>query len=269
MANRTAPIVLADTGETLIIADWKPDPLAMEADIIKIADSFDNWAVPLQETRELLIEDTREHFKQERDPDGRKWIPLEAEYALEKQKAVGEMPILQREGRLYEAATSEEAWLITEDAVVFNPEVLPTNDEGHNYGAINQAGSGPSGTTTYHRLMRRTPESLAAIVQQKPEIGRKLAAFQTGEGKGNNLPARPFIGASEETIIAIEAAFLRHMENTIEGPWKEIGGGGGLGPVPPVEMGSNVLGTFPIIGYTKKGQPMLRTPHGVRFGRRP
>lgn len=261
MAKRTiiGAFPIGDSGEEIVTMEWYPDPEVLSAEIMQMADDFENWAEPMAETIGILVEDTKRHFVEEREPIGAHWVPLDPDYANVKDREYPGGKILHRTGALEEAATSESAWFIMEDSIWFNVAALPS------YGPVHQEGSG-KGVTAFHRIMRNINPETGELFGKPltPEQGKFITKHQTPEGRGRNIPARPFIGASIQAIAAIEQAFVNYMDQTITNEW--AGAGGGL---PITEMGSNVLGTFPIIGHTSRGVPILRTPRGPRFGRRP
>lgn len=254
---------LNDVEDALIVAEWKPDPEFLAAQMIQMADQFDDWKVPLAEAREVMIESTKRHFKDMRDPLGRKWIPLDGSYYIDKKNA-GYDPeaILVRTGALKTYATSEQAWFIDERSVYFRAEGLPTNERGDQYGAVHQAGTSIS--SAYHRVMRTMPPE--RIAQFPAETQKKLMHTDvTGRGKGNEIPQRQFIGADEADVELLKNIFVKHMDNSITKHWDEPiedWGPYGLG------FGSSRRGEFPVYRMLPSGQPLLRTPTGgYMFGR--
>jgi len=238
------PFVIGDTGEQFITAEWYPDPKVLEAEILQMANAFGDWTEPLLEARAAMIEDTRIHFESETDPYRFEWEKLDEDYWHDKVE-VGGFPdhILVRTGALEKAATGEEAWFVDERSIFFNAAALPP------YGPIHQDGTrGGIKGQRYHK----------AAGKRTGLTAKDLKILQ-GSGRGLDLPQRMFIGADVDTIEEIEGIFLRHLENTVTREWS---GGGGQMP-----MGENALGRFPIISFTSRGQPILRTPHGPRFGR--
>lgn len=228
MANsRVAGVFPLPDGESFVVAEWFPDPRQLEIDMLKMADAFDDWTVPLQAAREVMIESTRIHFETESDPYGDKWAPLvEHEsrtggkygYAVEKSRAGFPDQILVRTGELERTATSEQAWFVAQDAIWFNAGALPS------YGPIHQEGTQEGLKASILQATIETPPS-----QLSEEDVRTL---QKG-GRGLNLPQRMFVGATVDDIAEIEEIFLQHIGRTIEGPWRGIGGGGGIiQPVP-------------------------------------
>lgn len=238
---------ILDTGETLITGEWVPGFAFddVEARLIGLSRSLDNLAPVLIEARELARQSTEAHFDSQTDPSGRPWTPLSLEWLEDKRKSQSAHPdeILQLSGAGKDAATSEEAYFITEGEIWFNPNVMPV------YMAYHQRGTA-SGTL----------ESAVAKIRSGEEFTAEEAATISSEtGRGKGLPKREFVGFDEIDILALEEAFntwfaANVMEFFPEGPSR-------------TQTGFNVLGEFPIVGFTKRGQPLLRTPAGIRFGR--
>src|SRR6266496_1378567 len=244
------PFVIGDTGEQFITAEWYPDPKVLEAEILQMANAFGDWTEPLLEARAAMIEDTRIHFESETDPYRFEWEKLDEDYWHDKVE-VGGFPdhILVRTGALEKAATGEEAWFVDERSIFFNAAALPPYGPAHQEGT-REGGKKAAREKKLTDITSRKGAFTSAEVRQLEELGT---------GRGLNLPQRMFIGADLDTIAEIELIFLNHLDNTVTKEW-----GGGSGHIP---MGENVLGTFPIIGFSSRGQPILRTPKGPRFGR--
>lgn len=243
-SSRVAGIFDLGDGEHFVVAEWFPDPRQIEAELVKIANNFNDWTVPLQAAKESMIESTRIHFETETDPYGDKWQALDRDYKHEKVD-LGGFPdqILVREEALERAATSESAWFVDQSAIWFNAGALPF------YGPIHQEGTseGKKAKTLLEAenlLIRahRTGDTSAITSEHE-------AALNKG-AQGLNLPQRMFVGADIDTIAEIEAIFLQHMRRTIEVPWRTIGGGGIVGPY----IGEEVMTTKGMFG-TFTGTP--------------
>lgn len=239
--------IILDDGETLITGEWLPrygfDDV--EARLIGLSRSLDDLAPVLIEARELARQSTEAHFDSESDPQGHPWQELSEAWLNDKRKAYSSHPdeILQMSGAGKEAATSEEAYFITEGEIWFNPGVMPS------YMPLHQRGTTASVGPVSSPLSTEEAESLLAST-----------------GKGRNLPKREFIGFDEIDIVALREVFdAWFAQNVIDFFPEENLGGGGL---PRTTTGFNVLGEFPIVGFTKRGQPLLKTPSGIRFGRK-
>lgn len=260
--GRVAGVFDLGDGEQFVVAEWFPDPEVLEVEILNIASNFDDWSVPLHAAKEALIESTQAHFDSKSDPYGDKWQSLSDRYAQEKRNA-GYDPeaILVREGNLEKAATSEDAWFVAENSIFFNVDALPRNPEdGVNYGAAHQSGTQEGIGAS--RLQAVLDKSARINEGSGESFSEEEAKTLLGGGRGLNLPQRMFVGADIDTIDEIEAIFIKHIEERIEIPWR-----GGGAPIIPTE-GFNLLGgPFPIIKFTSRGQPILRTPRGPRFGR--
>ena len=249
---------ILDNGEQLITATWEPEPEQLALQLLRLANYYDNMLTPLLESQRIAIESTELHFETESDPSGVKWPPLDGwdedgehgGYLREKINAgYPEDEILVRTGAGKEAATSSLSWFVSEEALMFEPEGLPE------YMKYHQAG-------TEHLGVER--DRIAKKLAQNEKVTKEEGRIFAQGGQGKYLPQREFIGFGPDDIELFEVAWNEWFASGIE-MIEEFPGGGS--PITP--MGSNVLGTFPIIGYTKRGQPMLRTPGGVRFGKLP
>jgi hypothetical protein len=218
---------------------WVPghDPDDAAYRIMRVGGYLSNISAPLEEARQIAIRDTRQHFETETDPDGDPWEKLKHQgdrdyfsYWDYKVNAQGYPDkILEREGHLRAAATEQSSWLIVSDSLVFDPFVLP-KDDGFNYGAFHQRG-GEGKTVTFDDDTSFTTDA---------------------------MPARPFIGLSYEAVAEIEAVFTNWFAD-----YEEV-----FDAPAPRLTGFNVHGEFPIVGFTTRGQPLLRMPSGrVSFGR--
>lgn len=161
--------------------------------LLDIADEFDDASRVMLAAESIAIEDMEEHFDQEKDPDGNPWMALTADYEKWKMSVGGIDKILQFRGPLKRAATSPDAWLVTEDALMFNTSVLPE------YGTLHQTGFGHESDWHYReRDGTQTQKSL-------------------GIGRGNALPSRPFIGLSVRAEERINAVFDVWFEQATSG----------------------------------------------------
>lgn len=206
MPNIAGIFEIGDSGEQFVIAEWKPDPKVIEADLMKLAADTENWQEPLAAAREAFIYSTQTYFETESDPYGRPWTALELVY-LRSKLAAGDPPnILHRSGSLESAATSEEAWIITERDILFNTEAIPF------YGPYHQAGTLDGDTSEIMHELR------TAIATGKTNI---LIERQQGigHGRGKALPQRQFVGANEGTIAEVEEIFLAWLNGLVDADW--------------------------------------------------
>jgi phage gpG-like protein len=249
-----------DFQSAFVVAEWHPDPQVLAAEIMQMADAFDDWNIPLMECRQIMMESTQAHFDTETDPYGDKWEALDRDYRHWKVDKAG-FPdhILVRTGALENYATSEAAWFIDERALYFNAFALPRASDDFPYGAAHQAGTSES------TKRKRYEEIMAGGV--KGGLSEEEIKFLEPGLRGTNLPQRMFVGADQADIASFEQIFVKHMIKTIEEPW---GGGAvmedwgefGFG------YGTSRLGEFPVYKMLPTGQPILRTPSGgYHFGR--
>lgn len=259
MAKVAGIFPIGDTGEVFGVAEWHPDPELIEQALLNLANAVGDMTEPLSEAREVFRENTRIRFEEENDPQGVRWAALDPDYAGSRKKQSSAHPndILRLTGELADKATSEAAWIIGEQEILFNSAVLPP------YGEYHQRGTGdPSdwGLAAGNRGLRKAFGRSERLEMELPQSHGSL-----GIGRGQALPQRQFIGADELAIQEVEEVFIRWLNNRVDDfldsfPVEPVSGGGSL-------MGENVLGSFPIVGYTKRGQPLLKTPSGIRFGR--
>lgn len=245
MARITGIFPITGTEEVFGVYEWKPKPEQIAARLMELADDIEDMTVPMLASRQVFIDSTERHFDEEKDPRGKEWAPLSKSYEKDKRKRESAHPdeILQLTGDLKSKATSEEAWLITGNEIIFNPSILPP------YAAVHQSGS-----ETYNYYATITMETAS-----REDIK---------SGPGTNTPPRQYIGLNEFDILAVEEIFARWFNRQVDAFVEDIGdmglGGGQFG----LGFGSNAGGTFPIKGFTSSGQPILHTPKGPRFGRR-
>jgi len=195
---------IGDTGEEFGVAIWEPDPELIAQELFKLANETENWAEPLAETRAAFIYSTELHFDTQSDPYGQPWWPLDPVYLAKKVGQGYPETILERSGDLKRAATSEDAWLIEEHALIFDSSQLPFYGE-------------------YHQ--RGTDEGQRAAVERY-FAGEDVSASELeSRGRGRNLPQRMFIGADEDTILEIEEIFIRWLDRLIFTTVPVFGGG--------------------------------------------
>lgn len=243
---------IGDTSASFTVGEWKPDPDVVAENILHFAHGLEDMRAPLERAKQALIYSTELHFETKSDPENEPWVKLSADYAEWKFKKVGSGEAdLVLTGALKEQATSEEAWEVAGNSVYFNVFAIPE------YGPYHQAG-------TQHTFAARSYRAANDKFVANMELSSKEVQILEKGPKGLNLPRRAFIGADEETILEIEQIFLEWMEE-LENRWiidtPDI-----PGSEFPLGFGTNILGTYPVMGFTRRGQPILRTPRGPRFG---
>jgi len=187
---------IGTTGEEFAVAYWEPDPDRIAQELLQLANRIDDWTEPLTEAKEAFIYSTELHFETESDPYGEPWQALDTKYARAKEAAGYPPDILVRSGDLKKAATSEEAWHITESDIIFDSQTLPS------YGAFHQEGS-----RGWHLAQKFAAGTLT------DEETREFST--TGVGPGGNLPQRMFIGADEDTIAEVEGIFIAWLDKNV------------------------------------------------------
>lgn len=164
-----------------------PDPREIELELMQVAGNLENTTPPLLASARVLADDTQERFTTETDPDGNEWIPLDEEYLTNKLSLGYPPDILHRTGDLERDATNIANYRVVGDSVFFDTSGLPP------YGILHQTGVGDPqdvGIAALHRFRSRDDEEY-----RRMEGGPHSS---TGVGRGNALPARPFLGMSEE-----------------------------------------------------------------------
>jgi len=233
------------TGETFIVAEWYPDPVEIQAQLLRFAVATEDMKVPLAAAREAFIYDTQLHFETESDPYGQPWIPLADSYRRRKLAEGDDDNLLKMTGALEGAATKSENWIITENEILFNLEGLPF------YGPFHQSGTMDINLENIQRKLR------SGILLEREEAGYT----ETFGGRGRSLPQRMFIGADEDTIAEVEEIFLKWLDGLIREDFPPI-----VDTPPAFGIGYSKRGPAQIIGFLSTGQPRLA---GGIFGRKP
>jgi len=240
-----ARFTILDNEDFVLYGEWKPDIPVIQQAFIHLASRMEDARAPMLEARQVAIESTELHFDDETDPDGIPWAPLSPRYEKYKLAAGYPEDILVRTGEGKAAATSESAWFVTEDTLWFIPAALPRYMDFH------QTGTQPGALSS-------ALAKISTSMEEPTFTEEEAEALRTGAGKGRGLPQRRFVGLNDFDIELIEQIFNNWFARNIEEVSDEI----------PPQMGVYVGGTFPVISYTRRGQPILRTPSGPRFGRR-
>lgn len=183
------------TGDVTVTISSAPNPYDIQAQLTEIAGELENVQLPLAVSSAILRDDMQRHFDEEVDPDGNAWVPLDEEYLASKESMGYPSDILHRTGNLEAAATNPEAFKVIGDGLFFDTSGLPS------YSLLHQTGHGAenAGVASNHRFAARNEEGYS-----KREGG---AHSGQGIGRGNALPARPFIGMSEEAETQVWEVF--------------------------------------------------------------
>ena len=173
--------------------DWIPEPEVVASELIETANRLEDRSGPLAISRQIAIDDMREHFEGQHDPEGNPWLPWSESYEPRaRAQNIGE--ILQRTMDLQDAATAPGAYPITDDSVFFDTSGLPF------YWSWHQEGTG--GTDIFRTTHAQTGEDVAFR-----EFGE--------EGRGKALPPRPFVGISFEAELEIIEVFDQWFDSAI------------------------------------------------------
>lgn len=179
---------------TTISAEWVPPPEEVEAALMEVAGYYENISKPILAARAIAREDIKRHFDTETDPDGNPWQPLDDEYIVKKQSQGGDSRILRFGGDLEKAATSSSAFIVNDDSLFYSADGLPF------YWRWMQEGTGPGGS----RVMGI---SMAQDRAKSHGATSTMTSHESqGIGRGQDTPARPFIGISadaEEQILEV------------------------------------------------------------------
>ena len=179
---------------------------------------LDNMMIPMMEARAVAMRDMQDHFDKEEDPDGYEWYLLDPDYAKYKESIGGSDKILNLFGAMEKAATSQEAWIVTEHELLFDVTVLPLAADGVNYGILHQLGSEDQGNVGKHADFRERA-AFAPVVEGES----RGTHVSLGIGRGKALPQRPFIGLSEHAAAEIDGIFDSYFQS--------VGGGSSVDPL--------------------------------------
>jgi phage gpG-like protein len=160
---------------SVIRYEWEPDPIVFADAILTVDTALRNPAPALLMSKELAQEDIRERFLTETDPQGGKWQEWSERYAPIAE-AFPNDGILRQTGELYDAATSDTAFIITQDTVFYQTD-MPERGMWHQEGRWDR---------------------------------------KTKGGNPSPLPDRPFLGLTEETAQLIFVTFRDWFDHAID-----------------------------------------------------
>lgn len=167
--------------EGTITFEWAPDPLIVAQNIRTMADDLSNMIEPLQAARQIAAQDVQKRFDTKTDPDGKAWEPWAPSYAAK--PPIG--TLLEATGAMRAAAAS--------------PAAFDVNEFGDG-GEVVFTGAGLPEYWIYHQLG-------ASRQQHSVETREFIKQFSGTEPIANELPARPFVGLSEEAELMIVDIF--------------------------------------------------------------
>lgn len=194
-------------GEIHLYGQWVPDidePSEAADQLLQLAGYLEDTERPLLGAARIARSDTQKRFDTETDPDGTPWIELDPDYLEYKLSEGFPENILVRTDRMRRAAVSEGAWLVDNDTLFFDPSGLPF------YAALHQSGVGEENVG----VARDMRERQRAVSNREGTKGGKDVGM--GIGRGNALPARPFIGLSDEAVNEIAYLFDLWFEESRE-----------------------------------------------------
>jgi hypothetical protein len=179
---------------------WVPDPEVVAQELIETANNLEDRSGPLLLSQGIAIQDMMERFKTKTDPDGEAWQQWAPSYApVAERTNVG--GLLERTQDMRDAATDTDAYEITPDSVFFSTASLPPYWEWIHSG---------TGGTSVTRVQVPITGPLGNIV------GTETASLvEGGEGRGNALPPRPFVGVSFGAQMEILEVFDKWFDEAI------------------------------------------------------
>lgn len=181
--------------------EWYPDPDVVAMELIETSENLEDRSVPLALSRVVAQQEHMDHFESQSDPEGTPWRPWSASYApIAAATNVGQ--ILQRYMDLEYAVVSPEAYPVTLDSVFFSTAGLPE------YWLWNQEGTGSFQNWGF--IDTRTEEIRSRGLKVYMPGG-----INWGIGKGQALPARPFVGMSVEAQLKILEIFDMWFDSAV------------------------------------------------------
>jgi phage gpG-like protein len=183
-------------GGGTISFDWAPNPAIVAAKLDIAAARLEHMAEPLGLSREVAIADVEERFATETAPDGSAWTPWATSYA----ERTTASSILTLTGAMRDAVTSRGAWPIDGNDLFFSGSGAPERWAWHQSGAVRSRGVSEAD-------IQATKEMHARGL-----FGEGITAEQV---YGNVLPARPFIGLSEDAKFQVIDIFDAWVAGTI------------------------------------------------------
>lgn len=174
--------------ETNIIGD---DELARG--FVRLSEYVEDFGPPLRAAKAIAKADMHNKFDTDTGPEG-KWKALDPETVKRKARSstlrTHATDILTHTGYMEKMATSEAAYTITPDELIFNTAPLP------DYWSVHEGGTG---TVTIHHVRNPLTREVNPV------------EFRSGEGKrgatGHATPPRPWIGLTDEAELQIAEVF--------------------------------------------------------------
>jgi phage gpG-like protein len=158
--------------------EWDVDPRITAAAFTELAEEIDRDLVqPAVAARQVIMDDVREHFEREEAPSGERWAPWAPSYAPRAQSE--NIGILRKTEDLYDATQEITSWPIIGNDIWVNTATWP------DYWRIHQQGGLIMSTQTMIRRMRRR------------------RAKEEGASDHGRIPARPYIGLSEDAELVV------------------------------------------------------------------
>lgn len=194
----------------VITVEWvPPEPYETEAKLLKIAGYLADFQPPLRAAKRIAMEDMQEHFDTETSPDGAAWMPLDPDYAVTKASRGQPPDILHAWGDMEGIATSGAPYKIGTNDLFFDTGGLPYYWQWH------QDGTGPGGSRVLGHAMQ------VAKFKKAGKVYGGGSHDSQGIGRGQDLPARPFVGisagAEERIFLAFDVWFSEAISVSVSG----------------------------------------------------
>jgi phage gpG-like protein len=178
--------------------EWaQPDDALITANALdQLANDLRDLTPVLEGAKEIVLTDVENHFHEERGPSGDSWAEWSDSYRpVAERNNIGK---LRREAtqHLYEAATDRSAYRVDGNDMFIDTSGFPVYWAIQQYGGLIMSG----GTLIRRYGMRRRNEA--------------------GASQHGRIPARPYLGMSEEAKIATIALFDQWVSGEIIG-WSE------------------------------------------------
>ncbi len=160
----------------------------------------------LNDIGEQLLNSTRERFRSESAPDGSKWTPLSRRYAARKARKGRSKTLLQLNGYLFGSLTYQAS--DTEVRVGTNRPYARVHQFGGAIAVSPRSGSLKLRTDARGNLLKRG--NLAVIANRRNK--RFTVRDYVRSGFVVNIPARPFLGISQDDRVSIRLTVARYLE---------------------------------------------------------
>jgi phage gpG-like protein len=178
---------------------WVPHPSVFQRKIMQVEDDLSNRTAPLLISKSIISADIEENFRGQHDPEGQPWIDWSPSYAKNQVPYLRPShsgDILNWQGRLRRAATSEKPFKVSNDSLFYNTGGLPPYWK-------------------YHQQPERSSGSRFGIIPNDPKKPNR-----TGRDEyvhlDQGIPQRRFLGLSEDAELLVLEVFDDWFQGVIE-----------------------------------------------------